>query len=249
MRGLAMLEGNSKSSIHMFQGTASWRGANPGGEVNVAEQAGPNGRHRPHELAVLDPLRGEVRLLMGCGVVAAAQIGKAIIAVTTMRSELGFGLGAAGLIVATFATLGAASGIGASVIVGRMGIRRSLIGGMWTIAAGNAIGAVAPNEFVLLAGRIVEGIGFLGVVLAIPSMLARLVTGHAPDSVMAAWSAYMPAGIMLMLLAAPLLPILGWRSFWWANAAATACCATLLAAYASLSQRCSLRHRAGFSQK
>jgi hypothetical protein len=31
---------------------------------------------------------------------------------------------------------------------------------------------------------------------------------------MAMWSAYMPAGIMLMLLIGPLLPIVGWRNFW-----------------------------------
>jgi hypothetical protein len=49
---------------------------------------------------------------------------------------------------------------------------------------------------------------------------------------MAAWSAYMPIGIMLMLLAAPLLPTIGWRSFWLLNALATGSCTILLAIHA-----------------
>jgi predicted MFS family arabinose efflux permease len=117
-------------------------------------------------------------------------------------------------------------------VVSRLDVRRSLIGGMSAMALGNLLGAGASHEIVLLGARIVEGIGFVGVVLAIPSMLARLVPREARDFVMAGWSAYMPVGIMLMLLAAPLLPAIGWRSFWLANATAVSVCALLLALYA-----------------
>jgi MFS family permease len=171
-------------------------------------------------------------LLIGSGVVASAQIGKAIVSVPLIRSDLSLSFGVAGLIVATFATMGAMMGIGAGVVVGRLGVRRSLIGGMGVIAAGSVVGAGASDELVLLAARIIEGVGFLAVVLAIPSMLAQTATREKRDFVMAAWSAYMPIGIMLMLLVAPLLPMIGWRSFWLANALATGACAILLAIYA-----------------
>lgn len=176
---------------------------------------------RPHRLkstaktASIDPRASaaaaragslHVWLLIGTGVLAAAQIGKAIISVPMIRSDLALGLDLAGLIVATFATLGAVAGIGAGVVVAWLGVRQSLIGGMAAIALGNIIGAGALDEFSLLAARIVEGVGFLGVVLAIPSMLARLVRRDARDFVMAAWSMYMPTGIMLMLFAAPSRP-------------------------------------------
>ncbi|HMI15019.1 MAG TPA: MFS transporter, partial [Bradyrhizobium sp.] len=82
-------------------------------------------------------------LLMGSGVVAAAQIGKAIISVPLIRSELALSLDLAGLIVATFATLGATTGIAAGLVVSRLGARRSLIGGMGIITLGNLIGASA----------------------------------------------------------------------------------------------------------
>jgi MFS transporter, DHA1 family, inner membrane transport protein len=184
-------------------------------------------RHPSDEAARAGKL--QVLLLMGSGVVAAAQIGKPIISVPLIRSELALSLDLAGLIVATFATLGATTGIAAGLVVGRLGAGRSLIGGMGVISLGNVIGASAPDQLVLLVARIIEGVGFLAVVLAIPSMLVQLVAREKRDFVMAAWSAYMPIGIMLMLLVAPLLPTIGWRNFWLANALATGSCAILLA--------------------
>ncbi|MBV8192697.1 MAG: MFS transporter [Alphaproteobacteria bacterium] len=169
-----------------------------------------------------------VLLLIGSGIVASAQIGKAIISMPLIRAELALGLDLAALIVAIFAMLGAMMGIGAGVVVSQLGVRRSLIGGMAGIAVGNVIGAGAPDEFVLLAARLIEGVGFMGVVLAIPSMIPQLVRQEVRDTVMAAWSAYMPTGIMLMLFAGPLLPTIGWRNFWFANAVAAGLCAILL---------------------
>src|SRR5262249_18320683 len=110
-----------------------------------------------------------VLLLIGSGVVAAAQIGKAVISIPLIRAGMGIGLAVAGLIVATFASLGASVGVGLGAVVERVGVRRSLISGMGLIAIGNLIGAAAPDVSILLAARIVEGIGFFGAVLAIPS--------------------------------------------------------------------------------
>ena len=141
-------------------------------------------------------------LLIGSGVIAAGQIGKAIISLPLIRSEMAVGFDFAGLIVAIFATLGAAIGIAAGVVVGRLGVRRALIGGMAVIGFGNLIGAAAENELVLLAARIVEGVGFFGAVLAIPTILAQIIKPTERDFVMGVWSAYMPAGIMLMLCVA-----------------------------------------------
>jgi len=192
-------------------------------------------RHPSDEAARAGKL--QVLLLMGSGVVAAAQIGKAIISIPMIRSDLALGLDLAGLIVATFATLGTTTGIGAGLVVSRLGAGRSLIGGMGVITLGNVIGASAPDQLVLLVARIIEGVGFLAVVLAVPSMLAQLVTREKRDFVMATWSAYMPIGIMLMLLVAPLLPAIGWRNFWLANALATGSCAILLAIHAPATTR------------
>ena len=127
------------------------------------------------------------------------------------------GLDIAGLIVAVFATLGALGGVGAGAIVSRIGLHQSLVGGLSAIAAGNLLGAYAPDAKTLLVARVLEGIGFLGVVLSVPSLLAGLLNGANRNFVMAIWSAYMPTGIMLMLFFAPALPAIGWRNLWLAN--------------------------------
>ena len=171
-------------------------------------------------------------LLIGSGVIAAGQIGKAIISLPLIRSEMAVGFDFAGLIVAIFATLGAAIGIAAGVVVGRLGVRRALIGGMAVIGFGNLIGAAAENELVLLAARIVEGVGFFGAVLAIPTILAQIIKPTERDFVMGVWSAYMPAGIMLMLCVGPFLPAIAWRTLWLANAVLAAAWLLLLALYA-----------------
>jgi MFS transporter, DHA1 family, inner membrane transport protein len=69
-----------------------------------------------------------------------------------IRSELAVGLDLAGLIVATFATLGAMTGIGAGLVVGRLGGGRSLIGGMGVITLCNVIGACAADQLVSARG-------------------------------------------------------------------------------------------------
>ena len=181
---------------------------------------------RTHIARALENAR--VGLLMASGVLAAAQIGKTIISIPLIRAEMGIGLDLAGLIVGIFAALGATFGIGAGVLVQSIGARRSLAGGMTCIAVGNLIGSAAPNEWYLLFGRFTEGVGFLGVVLTIPSLLATSVDREKRDFVMALWSAYMPAGIALMLLLAPLLSAIGWRPLWIASAGVAGLFAVLL---------------------
>lgn len=161
------------------------------------------------------------------GVFAAAQVGKAIICTPAIRVEMHLGLDIAGLLVAVFATLGALGGVGAGVIVARIGLHKSLIGGLSAVAVGNLLGAFAPEAETLLVARVLEGIGFFGAVLSVPSLLAGLSRGANRNFVMAVWSAYMPTGIMLMLLLAPALPVIGWRNLWLANGI----CAVALAVF------------------
>jgi predicted MFS family arabinose efflux permease len=169
-----------------------------------------------------------VGLLLTSGVIASAQIGKAIIAIPQIRAEMELSFGMSGVIVATFATIGASFGMGAGVIARKIGLRRSLIAGMTTIAIGNLVGGFAPNELVLLVSRIIEGIGFFGVAISIPSMLAEIVETNRRDFVMALWSAYMPAGITLMLAIAPIVVIIGWRTLWFLSACVADIAAILL---------------------
>jgi DHA1 family inner membrane transport protein len=171
----------------------------------------------------------QISILIGSGIVAASQIGKSIISIPLIRAEMGFGYALAGLIMATFATLGASIGIGAGALISRVGPRRALVWGMAILSIANLAGAFASNGIFLLAARFVEGTGYFSVVLSVPTILARTVGVKRRDVVMALWSAYMPAGIMLFLLLGSVVSHIGWRQLWLADMAATALCAGLLA--------------------
>ncbi|MCD0503203.1 CynX/NimT family MFS transporter, partial [Bordetella petrii] len=160
-----------------------------------------------------------VAVVAASGVVAALQVGKAAIAGPMLQSDLGLNLDALGWLTGIFAVLGVVGGIPAGAVVGSLGSRRVLAAGLAALAAGAALGAASPSYGWLLASRVLEGAGFLFITVAAPSVLQRqdVVQPRHRDTAFALWSCFMPAGMAIAMLAAPLLQ--GWRAIWWASAA------------------------------
>src|SRR5262249_10974082 len=82
-----------------------------------------------------DRSKGRLILLFAGGILAGAQVGKAIVSLPLMNIEIHV----AGLILAVFATLGAIAGIAGGAGVSWLGARNSLIAGLLAIAAGNML--------------------------------------------------------------------------------------------------------------
>jgi predicted MFS family arabinose efflux permease len=171
---------------------------------------------------------GVVSVVVGAGIVTAIQVGKAAIATPLLQVDLGLDLAAAGWLTGIFAVLGLAGGIPAGTLVARAGDRRILILGLASIVLGSIIGATAPGYPVLLASRVLEGLGFLLVTVAGPAILNRVVISGQRDLAFALWSCFMPAGMALAMLAGPLFS--DWRALWWGNAGLAA--AAILAGWA-----------------
>jgi predicted MFS family arabinose efflux permease len=159
---------------------------------------------------------GVVSVVVGAGIVTAIQVGKAAIATPLLQVDLGLDLAAAGWLTGIFAVLGLVGGIPAGTLVARAGDRRILILGLASIVLGSIIGATAPGYPVLLASRVLEGLGFLLVTVAGPAILNRVVISGQRDLAFALWSCFMPAGMALVMLAGPLFS--DWRALWWGNA-------------------------------
>ncbi|GKQ49348.1 CynX/NimT family MFS transporter [Bradyrhizobium sp. Ce-3] len=158
-----------------------------------------------------------VVVVIGCGIGAALQVGKVPIAASMLQQNLGIDLAAVGTVAGIFAVLGLIGSVPAGVVIAAVGARRVLLCGLAAIALGAASGALAPQLAVLLASRLLEGLGFLLVMVAAPALLDRVVDISARDVTMAVWSCVMPFGIALALLAGPMFG--GWRAIWWASAA------------------------------
>lgn len=167
-----------------------------------------------------------VALVVAAGVVASLQVGKVAIAVPQLRADFGLDLSMVGWLMAMFSLLGVAGAVPVGAWVARAGDRRLVLGGLLAIAAGSTAGALANSVAMLLAGRIVEGLGFVLITIAGPSVLQRMVAPGGKDLAFAIWSCFMPTGIAIALFSGSLLD--GWRGFWLANAALAALLALLL---------------------
>ncbi|SEB76516.1 MFS transporter [Bradyrhizobium erythrophlei] len=158
-----------------------------------------------------------VAVVTGCGIGAALQVGKVPIAATMLQQSLGIDLAAVGTIAGIFAVLGLVGSVPAGVVIAAVGARRVLLCGLAAITLGAASGALAPQLAVLLGSRLLEGLGFLLVMVSAPALLNRVVDVGARDITMAVWSCVIPFGIALALVAGPMFD--GWRAIWWASAA------------------------------
>src|SRR5699024_6933039 len=167
-----------------------------------------------------------VAMVVAAGIIAALQVGKVIVAVPLLRADLGLSLSAAGWVLSIFSVLGVLGGILTGAAVSRFGDRRILLLGLWAIVFGSLAGGFAGGYPLLLATRVVEGLGFLLIIIAAPDLLRRIVAPHERDRAFAIWSCFMPAGMAMALLIGPLL--VGWRGLWFANAALAALVALVL---------------------
>jgi len=161
---------------------------------------------------------GAVAAIVGAGVAAALQVGKLIIAAPLLRRDLGLDLAAIGALAAVFSVLGMFGGIAAGGVIGRYGARRMLLAGLAATAVGAALGAMAPAYGLLLASRVMEGLGFLMISVAGPAALQRMVSASNRDIAFALWSCYMPAGMAIAMLASQAFG--DWRGYWWCASAA-----------------------------
>lgn len=172
-----------------------------------------------------------VWVIFAAGLAAGAYMTKTAPALPALRDELGLTLVESGLVATMFNIMGMAVGMLAGVLGERLGYKRLALGGLAVMAAGGALGAAALGFASLLFSRFVEGVGFVLFAVSAPTLMtAAAATPRDRARALGLWSAYMPTGGTIALLAAPwLIAVWGWRGLWSAFALAAALCAVLFA--------------------
>ena len=154
---------------------------------------------------------------------AAFHVGKVPPSLPSVREELGATLRQAGWLLSTVNLMTAVGGMAIALTADRFGHRRLVILGTALCMAASLCGAWAGSVEALLGWRIVEGLGFIAVTVACPTLVLRLATPADTRLVMALWTTYMPAGAgTMMLTAALILPYASWRTVWLVAAGASA---------------------------
>jgi predicted MFS family arabinose efflux permease len=154
-----------------------------------------------------------VLLVYGSGVLAAAALGKVAPAVPLLRADLGLSLGLAGWLVSAITVVAALLGTPAGLWVRRRGGRGALLAGLAILAATGGAGAAAPGVGWMLTARVVEGAGFVLVVVAAPTLLVQMAGRRDRPAVLALWGTCIPVGLAASAAAGGMLAPLGWR--WW----------------------------------
>ena len=164
-----------------------------------------------------------VSVMIASGVAASLHVGKVPPALPAVREELGLGLVAAGWVASIFSLIGATIGIASGLAADRFGARRVLTAGLVFLVVGSVWGATTDSGAALLATRVLSGFGLVTVAVAAPGIIVAVARPRDHGLALGAWSIYMPAGMVIAMLSAPLvLPWAGWRGLWLLHAGLTA---------------------------
>ena len=171
---------------------------------------------------------GTVITLLLAGMISALQVSKVAIALPQLQHDFSLSLFVAASAIGAYSVLGAALGMPLGFLFSLVSARRAVLAGFVIAALGSFLGADATNGELLVAARIVEGCGFLATVLSIPPLLRRAAAPRDLDTIMSLWSAYLPSGAAIMMLAGPAVLELGWRVLWIGNGALSLAAAVIL---------------------
>lgn len=172
---------------------------------------------------------GVVVAALVAGMIAAGHVGKLPSALPLMRAELGLDILTAGWVASVFTTTGMLIAVLLGALADRIGHWRLATWGLVLLVVGGLGGSQADGALALLASRLVEGSGFLAVVIASPSLIAHAAVGRERRMALGFWATYMPTGVAIMILAAP--PVLhagGWQALWVVVAGLTALWAAVM---------------------
>src|SRR5690606_2375461 len=157
-------------------------------------------------------------------------VGKLPPALPVLQDEFGLSLVQVSWMVSLFMLGPALIGGIAGSAADRLDPRTSMIAGLLLSALTRALGAFAATPAVLFLSRALESVGFLMTVLPAPALIARIVPRTRVRGWLGVWSAYMPAGMGIALLATPaVMSAVGWRGVWLAASAVAALAAALVA--------------------
>lgn len=163
---------------------------------------------------------GAVLTTFALGVVGAMQVGRVAPAAPALDADLGLGLAPLGWAISLITLATAVAGLPAGHAVARSGARRGIAAGMLVLALCVALGALAPGPLLLLAARAAEGFGYLALVVAAPTLIARLTQPRDAAMALALWGTFFTTGLSLSALAGGWASdVWGWRGWYAANAA------------------------------
>ena len=137
---------------------------------------------------------GAIALILLYAALIAASHGKSLALVNDVAQAFSVSFAAAGWVVSAVAAVAAVAAPLVGWSVDRLGERRAIaIGLAIAIAAGYSV-SLAPDFRTLILFRVIEGAGYIAVVLGALSLLIRTTSGPRQHDALAIWPAASPIG-------------------------------------------------------
>jgi MFS family permease len=172
---------------------------------------------------------GAILVIYAVGVAGALQVGRIAPAGEALTAELDLTLATLDWAVSLVTLASAGLGLAAGHLVVRRGARRILIAGTFVLAMGTLFAAMASSVPLLLLVRVLEGVGYLGIVVAAPTLIARVATPGDAPAALALWGTFFTAGLSLAAIGGGWASqTYGWRGWSGMNAAMLALVAVLI---------------------
>lgn len=169
-----------------------------------------------------------VAVLFFGGLVSAMQFAKVSPVMGDIAAEFGFGPVAAGFAVSILGLVGLTFAISAGALVSAAGLKRGLIGALFSGALLAALGALAPSGPLFLAARLGEGFSHLVIVVCSPALMALHARSADRPVVLSIWGCFFGVGFGITSSAAPfIVGAGGWRALLMTHAALMALAAML----------------------
>lgn len=155
------------------------------------------------------------------GVALALVQNKVAPCMVTLQNAFGIDMASAGWLSSLFSLVGIIMAIPASIILNKLGPKKSGILALVCAIAGSLIGIFAGSVALLMASRVIEGIG-VGLISVIgPSIIAMWFPEAKRGLPMSIWAVYqMGAQAVMFFLAGVLTTAFGWQGMWWFGLAA-----------------------------
>jgi predicted MFS family arabinose efflux permease len=140
---------------------------------------------------------------------------------TTLMDAFSIDMATAGWLSSLFSLIGIVVALPASIILNRFGPKRGGVFALFCAIAGSLMGVFTADAAILMASRIIEGIG-VGLISVIgPSLIAMWFPEAKRGLPMSIWGAdQMGAQAVMFFLGSVLTVNFGWQGMWWFGLAA-----------------------------
>ncbi len=156
-----------------------------------------------------------VFLAIFAGASGALCLGKVPAVLGILRSELGLTLVEASYLASAFNTLAILFSLFLGLLLTRWSGRQTGVVGLLVIVTGGSLALPATGLAMMLLSRIVEGIGFLLVSVAMPAFIVAVTREEDKRLAISLWAVNLPLGAAAGMLLTPWLTAQGgWRLAW-----------------------------------